>query len=65
MNTTLFACPVYGKPGKVVKLITLKALLNPKAPARLVPGEICQFCSDSAYSVWGSTARQAIPAQKC
>ena len=51
MNTTLSACPINGRPGKVVKLITLKALLIPEALARLAPDDTYHFCADPACPV--------------
>ncbi|PTA66766.1 putative iron-sulfur cluster-binding metallochaperone [Deinococcus arcticus] len=46
MNALLPPCPLNGKSGKVVKLITLKALLTPQALTRLTPVETYHFCSD-------------------
>ena len=51
MNTTLSACPINGRPGKAVKLITLKALLIPEALTKLAPGDTYHFCSDPACPV--------------
>lgn len=51
MNALLPACPATGKQGKVVKLITLKALLTPQALTRLEPVDTYYFCSDPACPV--------------
>lgn len=44
-------CPVSGRPGHRVKVITLKALLRPQALARLQPGGAFQFCPDPSCDV--------------
>jgi hypothetical protein len=46
MDTAPATCPVNGMKGKIVKTITLKALLNPKALATLEPSEQQHFCPD-------------------
>jgi hypothetical protein len=51
MNAMLPACPVNGRPGRVVKLVTLKALLTPQALTRLEPGDTYHFCPDPACPV--------------
>ena len=61
MNATLSVCPTNGRPGKAVKLITLKALLNPEALAKLDPDDTYHFCSDPACPV-DITVHQAATA---
>lgn len=46
MHTTPATCPANGMKGKIVKTITLKALLTPKALATLEPREQHHFCLD-------------------
>ena len=51
MTAALSDCPINGRPGKVVKLITLKALLIPGALMRLAPDDTYHFCADPACPV--------------
>jgi hypothetical protein len=51
MNALQLTCPLNGRPGKVVKLITLKALLTPQALTRLAPLDTYYFCSDPVCPV--------------
>lgn len=52
-------CPGCGAPGKVVKVITLKALLTPAALATLAPSEEHRFCQDRDCDVvYFNRARQ-------
>jgi len=45
------ACPVTGVKGKVVKMVTLKALLQPRALAKIEPDSTYRFCPDPSCDV--------------